>query len=87
MADTLEQYGAAVARRVARARQERGWTQDELALLSGVGRKHVSLIEGGKLPRLTVGTAARLAGALAVSVDWLLELTDDPQGRCPCTTP
>ncbi len=56
--------------RLRRARQHRGWTQDQLAAESGVGIATIRRAEGGQFePRQE--TARRLATALRVRVAWL----------------
>lgn len=80
-----DEYGERVSRRVAAERRRLGWSQQELANLAGIGRQHVSLIENGRLQRVSVGTVARLALALDVTVDWLIGLTHKP--RCACAKP
>jgi len=63
-----------IANRLAEARRERGWTQSELARQSGVGRAHITRIEGGHLPGVTADTVRKLAQALGITSDWLLGL-------------
>ena len=47
-------------------------TQTELAERSGVGRVTISRLESGELKETTIGTLAKLAEALGVSVDELI---------------
>lgn len=52
-------------------REERGWSQLELAKRAGIDRKTVNRVENGKyLP--TVDTLVSLSSALGVSVDYLI---------------
>jgi transcriptional regulator with XRE-family HTH domain len=52
------------------ARQAKGLSQSDLALLSGLHRTEISLLErGGREPRL--GTIVKLAGALDLPADAL----------------
>jgi len=77
------QYGLTFSRRLTRSRHEKGWTQETLAQLSGVSRRHISLIERGQMPRVSIGTVAMIAGALAEPIDWLCGMTQ--RRRCSCT--
>lgn len=52
-------------------RQERGWSQLELATRAGIDRKTVNRMENGKFAP-TVDTLVSLSTALGVSVDYLL---------------
>ncbi|MFV0675530.1 helix-turn-helix domain-containing protein [Variovorax sp. tm] len=57
--------------RLIKARSGHGWSQQELAEVSGVAAAQISRYESGRTsPRSEV--AAKLAKALAVSFDWLL---------------
>lgn len=57
-------------RRVRLLREQRGWSQGDLAKASGVGQSQISKIEAGDQDA-RVGTARRLAQALGVSIDVL----------------
>lgn len=60
------------AQNLARQRQARGLSQEELAGRADIHRTQISLIEGGKrMPRLD--TLVKLAGALGVEPGALLE--------------
>lgn len=52
---------------LARWRQVRGLTQEQLAKRSGIGRISIARIEGGSDPH--VATAHRLAAALGVTIE------------------
>lgn len=54
-------------------RQKKNLTQEELAEKSGVGRVTISRMETGELKETTAGTLTKLARALNVSVDKLIE--------------
>jgi transcriptional regulator with XRE-family HTH domain len=57
---------------LARYRQERGLSQEELAARADIHRTQISLIEGGKrMPRLD--TLVKLAGALGIEPGDLLD--------------
>lgn len=58
--------------RLMSARAARGWSQNQLAEVSGVAAQQVSRYEAGRSePRPQV--AAKLAGALQVPLEWLLD--------------
>lgn len=56
--------------RLKTAREEKGWSQNELARQSGVGQATINQIEFGA--KLTEKQGVKLAEALEVGVDWLL---------------
>jgi transcriptional regulator with XRE-family HTH domain len=59
-------------RRLRVLREERGWTQQQLADLTGIGRVHVSELENGRRePGLRV--LAMISKSLDISVSQLLE--------------
>jgi len=49
----------------------------ELDRLAQTTQGHTSLIESGVAKNITMKTAARLAGALGVTIDWLVNGTGD----------
>lgn len=57
---------------------ERGWRQADLCKASGLTSSQVAYIVNGKTKDPTVTTAARIAKALNVSLDYLAGLKDDP---------
>lgn len=62
--------------RLIRARSARGWSQQTLADKSGVAAAQISRYESGRsAPRPEV--IARLARAIGISFEWLLEGTED----------
>lgn len=65
--DELLQIGT----RIRNARQERGWTQDQLATAIGVSRSAVAQWETGRAGQVTTNLT-RIAQALDVSVGILL---------------
>lgn len=67
MADTLQKLFGLNVRRL---REERGWTQEELARLSGINRSYLAGVEKGKR-NVTIVNIARIAKALEVSPDTL----------------
>lgn len=66
------------AARVLLSRRDLGINQDELARRAGISRTYVSKIETGAVESVMTDVAIRLAGALQVSVGYLLGLTDIP---------
>ena len=67
MSDPLKAFGAAVRRR----RRELGWSQEELAVQSGLDRTYVSGIERG-VRNPTLLSMGRLAAALDVQLSELV---------------
>jgi transcriptional regulator with XRE-family HTH domain len=57
---------------VRRLREERGWSQGELAYHAGVDQSQISKIETGAQDDARLSTAVGLAGALGVGLDALL---------------
>ncbi|WP_417309635.1 helix-turn-helix domain-containing protein [Devosia sp.] len=54
-----------------------GWSQSRLAIAAGLDRSTVSQLLGAEEPRLPSGQAlGQIAGALQVSADWLLGLSN-----------
>lgn len=71
-AGDLERFKDVVGRRIRGRRKELGLTQEELAGLAEIDRKHVSSIETGKAePGLW--TFVRIAGALQIPVSPLVK--------------
>jgi transcriptional regulator with XRE-family HTH domain len=66
-----------LGKRVRQRRRALDLTQEQLAELTGSPQFHISAIERGRVKEVTSLTLRRLAPALRVSADWLLELTDD----------
>jgi transcriptional regulator with XRE-family HTH domain len=57
---------------IASHREQKGWTQDELAAKSGVSRITIARIESGKTTRVDFEVIERLAAALDVEPPGLL---------------
>jgi len=55
----VNELGAAIRR----ARKQRGWTQDDLAVRAGVSRRTLVALEGGS-PRGEIGIVVRVIAAL-----------------------
>lgn len=51
---------------LAKAREEKGWTQEELSQHAGVSRKQVSALESGRVRRVREPTITALAAALGL---------------------
>ena len=71
--------------RLEELRKRRGWTQYQLAQMSGVPRQVIARLESGtrQSENMTVGVARRLARALGVSVDHLIGMYDDDSEVAP----
>jgi len=63
-----------VGTQVLQRRETLGLTQEELARKSGIKQFHISLIENERVKEVRSDTLRKLARALNVSADWLLEL-------------
>ena len=63
-----------VGTQVLQRRETLGLTQEELARKSGIKQFHISLIENKRVREVRSDTLRKLARALNVSADWLLEL-------------
>lgn len=59
-----------IGERIRSARQERGWTQDQLAESVGVSRSAVAQWETGRAGQLT-GNLSRIAEVLNVGIEYL----------------
>lgn len=70
----MERFGIALRR----ARLDRKLTQDQLGALSGIGRTHVNRIETGETHRPTDDTIDKLAAALGMTSEQLLENVEPP---------
>lgn len=64
--------------RLKRVREDRGYTQDELSEMIGIGQKQVWRHESGATTP-DGDVVARYAQALDVSADYLLGISDDPK--------
>ena len=68
---TVNELGATIRR----ARKQRGWTQEELAMCAGISRRTLVALEGGN-PRGEIGIVVRVIAAL----DRELAITERPNG-------
>lgn len=75
---TAADYLSVLGRRVHKLRKERGWSQQELAAKSGLDRAYLSTVEKGK-QNITIGAAARIAGALETTLSALIDEEDAPE--------
>ena len=64
--------GQALGKRIARYRQERGFSQEELARRAKISRSYVATLEGGHRDSPAIPVLRRLARALDVPVAALL---------------
>lgn len=62
--------------RLREAREEKGWTQVQLAEKAGVRQASISAIEGDKMKRIDLDILERLCRALGLEPGDLLELED-----------
>lgn len=72
--------------RLKSARDRQGWSQAELADKAGFQPSAISRFETGAA-KPSFENLRRLAGALRVSTDYLLGLSDDPAGAAPAPDP
>jgi transcriptional regulator with XRE-family HTH domain len=63
--------------RIREARQQRGWTQAQLAQVSGISLGYIKQLEGGHKPNPTQDTLNKLARAFSVPVSTLLGEDDE----------
>ena len=66
---------AQIGARIKDVRQERGWTQDQLAVAVGVSRSAVAQWETGRAGQIT-GNLTRIAACLGVGVEYLMHGRD-----------
>ena len=69
MADEPVSFGERMRHR----RQERGWTQMELAKRAGVDVAWINRLERGERKNISLTAARRIARALGVSLDYLAD--------------
>lgn len=65
-------------RRVIALRQERSWTQEELASISGISTRSISNIENGVFS-VTLDTIDKLAKSYSVTISSLFDFERAPQ--------
>ena len=68
-----------IGKRLRQRRRELDITQEQLAKVSGVPQYHISGIERGRIKEIKSDTLRKLARALRISADWLLELEEIEQ--------
>ena len=68
--------------RLRQARKAAELTQKALEARSGIPQNTISRIEGGNTQEISTGTLKALASTLRVSADYLLGLSDKPEGGC-----
>jgi len=66
-----------LGKRLERARQARGMTQEQLAAASGVKHSHISRLENDDIKDIKGTTLRRLARALEVTTDELLGMHEE----------
>jgi transcriptional regulator with XRE-family HTH domain len=62
--------------RIRERRKALGLTQAQLAQIANIPQFHISSIETGRITVLKSDTIRRLARALRVTTDWVLEMED-----------
>lgn len=83
---TLERIGfdfyCDIANNIVKARQNKGWTQRDLAEKSGIKESRLSRMENVKV-RISLDVLEKLSEALDVTVNWLIDAEIDSQvGDC-----
>ena len=76
----MEPRDPTIGRRIVERRESRGWTQKQLATLTGIPVSTLNRIERGQ-QSLFAERVVTLARALNVSADYLLGLTETPTLR------
>lgn len=64
--------------RLARLRDQRGWTQLEAGVTCGVPPGNLSRMERGDLKNITISTLAGLAKGYETTIEYLIGITNDP---------
>ena len=54
-------------------RKKKGWTQEQLSAYADVGRSYISMLENDERPNVSARILARIARALGVTTDYLME--------------
>ena len=67
-----------IAKRLRAARTRKGWSREELAYHSGVSWSAIAQIESGRRTKARPATLAALAGALRVTIDYLIGENSSP---------
>ncbi|MDP9196931.1 MAG: helix-turn-helix transcriptional regulator [Pseudomonadota bacterium] len=62
----MEDLRKTVARNLRRLRQEKGWSQEELAFRAEVDRSYISMLETGNSYSATITMLGKLAAALEI---------------------
>ncbi len=74
MQKSLQKNGARerLGRRIRRLREERAWTQEDLAGHTGIDRPFISLVENGK-KEMCFGTMESLAKAFEITISEMMK--------------
>lgn len=83
---TIERVGfdfyCDVANNIVKAREEKGWTQEELAKASGIKLSSIAAMETVRM-KIKLAHLEKLSKALDVTVNWLIDAEIDSQvGEC-----
>lgn len=68
-----------ISDRLRRLLDDKGWSQQTLCKRAGVHHQHIYKVVSGETADPRASTIKRLAKALDVSTDYLLDLIDEPQ--------
>ena len=74
----VETLASTIARRILRARQNKRWSQGDLARATGIQQGTISRYESGERSRVSTCNLIKIADATGVTVDFLLGRTDIP---------
>lgn len=66
-------HARSLSGRLKQARKTKGFSASRLDLEAGLTRGHTWQIETGRKPNIELETASKLAAALGVSLDWLVQ--------------
>lgn len=72
-----------LAQRVLLSRRDLGISQAELAKAAGVSRTYIKDIEVGRVTNVGLDAIVGIAGALGVSLAYLMGMTEDPLSETP----
>lgn len=68
---TLDDHLSTMGSRILDLRRQRGWSQQELAVLASLDRTYISAVEKGR-QNITIGAAVRIADALETTLSELI---------------
>lgn len=71
---------AAMGRVIRRLRRERGWSQEVLSGLAGIGRTHLTMIENGS-KNANLDTLWQIADALEVRMSEMIRMVEEEASK------